>query len=494
MPSPITATLAQSLDTLEKRLYRTVNKDMNRRLLRLFGRDAAVFFVDGMCSGEYLQRFLLLPAQQAAEQPADRPLEAAIPLLLPVPEVETVRDFEALIGGLMDGKAVLLADGMAAALCIDIRAYVRRSVSTPLNENVVLGPHEGFNESLRDNITLLRRIFHTPALIGEMTTVGQESPVNLCVMYLQNAVSQVSLERVRARLQGLSCDHLLSIGALEQLLEDHPFALIPQCLLTERPDRAASFLSEGQIVLLMDGAPQALVMPINFLHAFHTSEDTSLRWPYGSFLRLIRLSGALLTLLLPALFVALVLFHPATLPVALLTSILESQAAVPLSIPVETFMMLVMFNLINEAGTRVPGVVGTSLGTVSGLILGQAAVEARLIHPLLIIVVAASSLGSYALPDYELSLAFRIGQLLFLAAGCVAGLYGMAVLALVMLCRLCALTSLGAPYLAPLAPGRPHNPDLLLRLPLWRQRLRAYLANPAAMLRVRGPMRRWSRR
>ena len=462
MPSPITATLAQSLDTLEKRLYRTVNKDMNRRLLRLFGRDAAVFFVDGMCSGEYLQRFLLLPAQQAAEQPADRPLDAAIPLLLPVPEVETVRDFEALIDGLMDGKAVLLADGMAAALCIDIRAYVRRSVSTPLNENVVLGPHEGFNESLRDNITLLRRIFHTPALIGEMTTVGQESPVNLCVMYLQNAVSQVSLERVRARLQGLSCDHLLSIGALEQLL--------------------------------MDGAPQALVMPINFLHAFHTSEDTSLRWPYGSFLRLIRLSGALLTLLLPALFVALVLFHPATLPVALLTSILESQAAVPLSIPVETFMMLVMFNLINEAGTRVPGVVGTSLGTVSGLILGQAAVEARLIHPLLIIVVAASSLGSYALPDYELSLAFRIGQLLFLAAGCVAGLYGMAVLALVMLCRLCALTSLGAPYLAPLAPGRPHNPDLLLRLPLWRQRLRAYLANPAAMLRVRGPMRRWSRR
>ena len=120
--------------------------------------------------------------------------------------------------------------------------------------------------------------------------------------------------------------------------------------------------------------------------------------------------------------------------------------------------------------------------------------EARLIHPLLIIVVAVSSLGSYALPDYELSLAFRIGQLLFLAAGCVAGLYGMAVLALVMLCRLCALTSLGAPYLAPLAPGRPHNPDLLLRLPLWRQRLRAYLANPAAMLRVRGPMRRWSRR
>ena len=190
---------------------------------------------------------------------------------------------------------------------------------------------------------------------------------------------------------------------------------------------------------------------------------------------------------------ALVLFHPAALPVALLTSILESQAAVPLSIPVETFMMLIMFNLINEAGTRVPGVVGTSLGTVSGLILGQAAVEANLIHPLLIIVVAVSSLGSYALPDYELSLAFRMGQLLFLLAACLGGLYGMAALMLVTLARLCALTSLGAPYLAPLAPRRPRNPDLLLRLPLWRQRLRAYLANPADMRRASGRMRNWRR-
>lgn len=295
MSSPISAVLARSLETLDALLFRDVNKDMNRRLLRLFGRDAAVFFVDGMCSGEYLQRFVLLPAQTVAESSPSRPLEQAIPLALPVTEVETVSDYEQLIGGLMDGKAVLLADGMAAALCIDIRAYVRRSISTPLNENVVLGPHEGFNESLRDNITLLRRIFHTPQLIGEMTTVGQESPVNLCVLYLQQVVSPVSLSRVRERLQGLNCDHLLSIGALEQLIEDHPFSLLPQCLLTERPDRAASFLLEGQIVILMDGAPQALVMPINFLHAFHTSEDTSLRWPYGSFLRIVRLTGALLT-------------------------------------------------------------------------------------------------------------------------------------------------------------------------------------------------------
>lgn len=301
--------------------------------------------------------------------------------------------------------------------------------------------------------------------------------MNLCVLYLQKAVSPVSLQRIRERLKGIRCDHVLSIGALEQLLEDHPFSMLPQCVLTERPDRAASFLLEGQVVILMDGAPQALVMPVSFLHQFHTSEDTALRWPYGTFLRVIRLCGAALTLLLPGLFVALVLFHPAALPVALLTSILESQAAVPLSIPVETFMMLIMFNLINEAGHPGAGGGGHVPGHGKRAVLGQAAVEANLIHPLLIIVVAVSSLGSYALPDYELSLTFRMGQLLFLLAACLAGLYGMAALMLIVLVRLCALTSLGAPYLAPLAPRRPRNPDLLLRLPLWRQRLRAYLAN-----------------
>jgi len=170
---------------------------------------------------------------------------------------------------------------------------------------------------------------------------------------------------------------------------------------------------------------------------------------------------------------------------------LESQAQVPLSIPAETFLMLMMFNLINEAGTRVPGVVGNSLGTVSGLILGQAAVEAKLIHPLLIIVVAVSSLGSYAIPDYSLGMAFRIGQLLFLAAGCVFGLYGIVLLSAVAVVRLCGMTSLGSPFTAPVAPVRSHNPDVFVRWPIWRQRLRTWLGNPFSMERVHGRMRGW---
>lgn len=485
------AELKRNLALMDALLSRPVNPDMNLRRFRVFGRDAAVFFVDGMVSGESLQRFLLTPCilHRSDETPTD--LANAVLDILPLSETDKTEDLHAAASQLMDGKAVLLVDGLTCALVFDIRAYVRRGISAPLTESVVNGPHEGFNESLRDNVTLLRRILRTPKLIGEAMTVGIEAPVGIEMMYLDGVADPACVKKMKARLHGVNADHVLSIGVLQQLIEDEPFSFLPQCCLTERPDRAASFLLEGQIVVVMEGSPQILAMPISIFHLFHTPDDTSMRWQTGSFLRLLRWIGALCTLLLPALFVSCVIYHPEVLPVTLLTAVMEAQTAVPLSIPAEMLLMLFMFNLIGEAATRVPGVVGSSLGTVSGLILGQAAVEARLIHPLLIIVVAVASLGSYAIPDYALSLAFRMGQLAFVAVSCVFGVYGMVLLASVCVVRICGMTSLDSPFAAPAAPKRRHNPDLYLRWPIWHQRLYTWLAAPSVHSRISGRMRRW---
>ena len=494
VPAKVASDLQRNLDVMEDLLFRDVNTDMTRRDFRVFRRAAAVYYLDGMTSTDFLQHYVLAPCQEKAGADNVCNIEDALMQTVHVADVKSVATYTEAVDAVVNGKAVLLCDGMPCALCLDIRFFVRRGISPPLTESVVNGPHQGFNESLRDNITLLRRILLTPQLIGEMSTVGTASPTSVCVMYLRDAVDEEMLARLKLRLEGLRVDQVLSIGALEQMLEDKPWALLPQCCLTERPDRAASFLLEGQIIIVMDGAPQVLAMPVSFLHLLHTPDDTSMRWQYGTFLRLIRLVGALCTLLLPGLFVAAATFHPEALPVTLLTAILESQAQVPLSIPAETFLMLVMFNLIGEASTRVPGVVGNTLGTVSGLILGQAAVEAKLVHPLLIIVVAVSSLGSYAVPDYSLGLALRIGQLVFLAAGCIFGFYGMVLLAAVATVRLCGMTSLGTPFAAPVAPVRTHNPDVFTRWPIWRQRLRTWLGNPRSMERIHGRMRGWDKR
>ena len=490
----ITPSIEENRRRMDAALHRDINPDMHVRHFCVFGRDASLYYAEGLCSVDFLQHYVLTPltALRDAASPAD--LADALRQAVYNADVQSATTVEEAVTQTLTGRAVVFVDGMDSAQGFDVRMFVRRGISPPLTEQVVLGPHEGFNESIRDCITLLRRILPTPELIGEMRTIGDRYPSSLCVMYLHGVADETTLSRVKARLDGVRVDHVLSIGALQQLMEDRPYALLPQCILTERPDRAASMLLEGQIVLLLDGSSQALVLPASIWHLLHTPDDTSARFQYGTFMRMIRLLGMLCALLLPGLFVAFVTFHPEALPVALLTSILESQASVPFSIPLETLAMLIMFNLIGEAATRVPAVVGGTLGTVSGLILGQAAVEAHLVHPLLLIVVAVASLGSYAVPDYSLGIALRIGQLAMVAAGSIFGVYGMVLFLAAGCVRLCSLTSLGSPFEAPYAPGRAHNPDGVIRAPIWMQRWHTWLSAPVRRARAYGPMRRWDRR
>lgn len=490
----ITPSIEENRRRMDAALHRDINPDMHVRHFCVFGRDASLYYAEGLCSVDFLQHYVLTPLTALRDAPAPGDLADALRQAVYNADVQSAHTVEEAVTQTLTGRAVVFVDGMDSAQGFDVRMVVRRGISPPLTEQVVLGPHEGFNESIRDCITLLRRILPTPELIGEMRTIGDRYPSGLCVMYLHGVADETTLSRVKARLDGVRVDHVLSIGALQQLMEDRPYALLPQCILTERPDRAASMLLEGQIVLLLDGSSQALVLPASIWHLLHTPDDTSARFQYGTFMRMIRLLGMLCALLLPGLFVAFVTFHPEVLPVALLTSILESQASVPFSIPLETLAMLIMFNLIGEAATRVPAVVGGTLGTVSGLILGQAAVEAHLVHPLLLIVVAVASLGSYAVPDYSLGIALRIGQLAMVAAGSIFGVYGMVLFLAAGCVRLCSLTSLGSPFAAPYAPGRAHNPDGIIRAPIWMQRWHTWLSAPVGRARAYGPMRRWDRR
>ena len=491
---PISLSIALNRRRMDAALHREINPDMHVRHFCVFGKDASLYYAEGLCSISFLQDFVLMPLTRLRDEQLKGALPEALCRAVYNAGVKAVCTVEDAVSQTLTGQAVVFVDGMEGALAFDVRAFVHRGISTPRTEQVVLGPHEGFNESLRDCITLIRRILPTPDLIGEMRQIGSRYPVGLCVMYLQGVADEATVRRVKERLDGIRTDHVLSIGALQQLMEDRPFALLPQCVMTERPDRAASMLLEGQVVLLLDGSSQAMVLPASIWHLLHTPDDTSARFQYGVFMRLIRMLGALCALLLPGLFVAFVTFHPEVLPVALLTSILESQASVPFSIPVEATVMLVMFNLIGEAATRVPSVVGSTLGTVSGLILGSAAVDAHLVHPLLLIVVAVASLGNYAVPDYSLGISLRIGQLLMVLAGSVFGVYGIVLLLAAGTVRMCSLTSLGSPFAAPYAPSRARNPDGVVRGMIWQLRGRTWLSTPQNRLRSTGAMRRWDRR
>ena len=492
MQPKFSRSLKRNMELMHNLLKLDETDDIVTREFTALGRECVLYFVEGMCNGQQIGEGVLRPLMRCREDVTGQAaLDLAINRLIEAAELKAEADPHAAIQEIMRGQCVLLIDTVAEAVVADYRFFNRRGISTPQTENVVIGPHEAFNESLRDNLTLLHRMLQTPDFTVEILKIGTKISTQVALCYLSGACKQETVDEMKKRIEGSSVDYVLASGILEQLIEDDPFAPLPQVAGSERPDRAVSFLLEGQAVLLLDGSPRALAMPMGFWHLFHAPDDSYMRWQYGSFMRIIRLFGALVALLLPAMFVSIVVFHPMSLPMTLLTSIMQSRTTLPLSLFGETIFMLAVFQLINEAGTRVPGLMGSSLGLVSTLILGTAAVQAELVSPMLIIVVALSGLGSYALPNYSLSFAFRMGQMLLLIAGGMMGMGGVWLIFILLICWVAGMESLSQPYLAPVSPARVHNPDLVLRAPIFRQRLRAYLANPGEMRRVNGQMRRF---
>lgn len=487
--------LEKNLKALQQRLHLDVNDDVVLRRFDGLGQSCALLYVEGLSDGEQMAQHILRPMMNSPLVLAGRSAaEQVMQNVLTVPEVESSAEVSQALDDLLRGLCLVLIDGCDQALRIDLRSYARRPVSNPRNETVVVGPHDAFNETLRDNLTLLHRRLPSPNFVCQLRKVGTETPGQAALCYLDGVCPRETVEELQRRLDGVELDYVLTSGTLEQLIEDDPYAPLPQVVGTERPDRAVSFLMEGQAVLLLDGSPRALALPVSLWHLFHAPDDSYMRWQYGTFMRLLRLLGALVTLLLPAVFVSLVVYHPITIPMTLLTSIMQSRTNVPINLFEETLLMVAVFALINESAIRIPGMMGSSLGLVSTLILGTAAVDAGLVSPLLIIVVALSGLGSYAMPNYPLSFAFRLGQVALLLAAGITGVSGLCYAVVMLLCWVAAMESLGQPFLAPGSPRRTHNPDLLLRAPTFRQRLRAYLSDPREMKRAYGRMRRFDRR
>ena len=487
--------VAQSIGRIQSALRAPRNDDLITHEFRCMGAAAALLFLDGMSDREMINLSVLRPCLGAEPQdiePADR-AGYLMERVLTASGSKLVNDFDEALSLMLSGRALLLTEGCAGAIVCDVPGFDKRSVSQPVTESVIIGPHEGFTENLRTDITLLRRIVRSPRLVTEMLEVGTEVRTRVALMYMDGVARASTVNEMRRRVQSLEIAAITDIGQIEQLIEDSPSALVPQHLMTERPDRAASCLMDGQAVLLCDGSPSALVAPVTLFHLIHASDDTNMRWEYGTFIRLIRVIGMLLSMLLPGTYLALVLFHPEVIPLSLLTSIMETHAKVPFPTVVEMLILVLSFDLIQESATRVPGALGSTLGIVGALILGEAAVSADIISPVLVIVIALTGLGNYAVPDYQFGLALRILRLLFIFAGAVAGLFGLSLAAFFCAAYLCSLTSLGEPFLAPVAPYRPHNPDILLRLPIFRQRRRLFVADPAYSRTAARRVRTWRR-
>jgi spore germination protein KA len=281
-------------------------------------------------------------------------------------------------------------------------------------------------------------------------------------------------------------------GMLEQFIEDHPMSIFPTVLSTERPDKTVSNILEGRVAILVEGTPFASIVPVTFASFMHTSDDALMRWQYGTFVRLIRAAALLFAILLPSFYVAITSFHQEMIPTELLISIAQAKENVPFPTLVEVILMEISFELIREAGIRIPGMIGNTLGIIGALILGQAAVQASIVSPILIIIVAVTGLSNFTIPSYTFAFSIRILRFIFIFAGATLGFYGITITWIVLSCIIFCRKSFGVNYFAPITPVTKRERDFLIKFPIWKREKRPDYLNPLDETRSEKISRKWT--
>ncbi|TCL65303.1 spore germination protein KA [Hydrogenispora ethanolica] len=461
-------------------------------------RKALIIYIDGL-SDRNTQNFAILEPLMVLghDESGDSGdvIERVYQKLLPGHQIQRTKKRQDVIFGVLDGSSALLVDGGNEALIIETKGWEHRGIEKPSNEPVVRGPQESFNENFRANTASIRRYIRDPKLYTEILRVGKRSNNLLGMMYIEDIANPKLVEEVKYRIQTIAetVDYIPETGMLEEFLEDHPKSLVPQMLSTERPDRVAAYLREGHVALLMANSPFSLVVPITFTIFLHAAEDYYLRWPFGNFLRLIRSGAIFIALLLPAIYIGVVNYHQEMIPTDLLLAMTAAREAVPFPAFVEIIFMEFAFELIREAGVRIPSVIGPTIGIVGALILGQAAVSASIVSPILIIIIAITALASFVVPNYNASFTIRISRFIFVVLAAVLGFFGIAFGVFVLALHLASINSFGVPFLTPIAPYRPKNKDRVLRPRSYAQPYRPVFLRPLDAIRQKWNARPWDR-
>ncbi|HYG58841.1 MAG TPA: spore germination protein [Symbiobacteriaceae bacterium] len=501
----LSASLDENVDRLKKLFRLPENKDLVIRDVTVATQPptrAVVCFMEGLSdkviqNDHVLQPLMLLAhldhhVDETGEAGATTfSVDTVLKRLLPGSQTTEKYLMADIAESLLAGDTVVLFEGAPTALAVETKSPPARSVGEPTNEKVVQGAQDGFIEAWRVNVALVRRRLKDPRVVTEILKVGQVSNNYVGLMYIDGIASPKLVAEMKRRIESVKVDIMFGAGILEQYIEDAPKSLLPGCLSTERPDRTAAYLSEGHVAVFVDNNPYALIAPTTFWSMLQTAEDYYLRYPFGSFLRYVRFMALAITVVVPALYIGIVNYHQEMIPTELMLFIASSREAVPLPALVELIAMDISFELIRESGTRIPSVIGPTIGLVASLVLGQAAVEAKLVSPIMILIVAITGLASFAVPNYMTGFGVRGMRFLLVLCAAFLGFYGIAAALFVMVLYLASMRSFGIPYLSPVAPLRPATADALTRGPMYHMEMRPAYTRPLDRRRQEETVRTW---
>lgn len=426
-----------------------------------------VFFIDGMANSQIIDEYILKPIVNAAALGlSDDPAAELARDVLVANDIKSSSDIGDIVNNLICGDTIVFADGSAEALVVSTKGYATRSIAEPDSEKALRGPREGFTESLLVNLSLLRRKLRTPDLKFTFRHFGTRTNTKVCICYLEGLADPAVLEELQLRLDTIEIDGILDSNYISELIKDTPVSPFKTIGATERPDVVAAKLLEGRIALIVDGTPVVLTLPYLFIESFQANDDYYLNFYFASIGRILRILGFIITISTPAIYTAFVTFHREMIPTNLALSVMEARQGVPLPTALECFVMLIVFEIIRETGIRMPSNIGQALSIVGALVVGQAAVQAKLVSAPMVIVVAITAITGLINPKVK-GAAIFIRFLCLFAAACL-GLFGYAFTMIGLAIHLFSLESFGVSYMLQIDAVKPQEAkDNAIRAP-WR--------------------------
>lgn len=467
--------LAVNLEYLKSKYNLILNSDINVRKFTLSIRSkefsSAIIYIDGIVDNNSINESILSPLllrNSITMQPTKtvaiskdisvkkvRKFDLEDFLynsLIPQNSVSKVKNFKELTQKLNSGFCILLVDTLNIAFCIETKKLPGRNIEATKNESVIQGPQEAFVENIRNNTGLIRKIINNENLVMESFEIGKVTNTQVVVCYMKNITNDDLVAEVKYRIQNLDIDYITSTGELQQLIKDNPNLHMPQLISTERPDKACNSLLNGKVVILLNGSPYALIAPGVLIDFLESPEDMNINYHLSNFLRFLRGLAFIFAIFLPGFYVAITNFHQELIPSELLFAIASSRESIPFPVIFEILIMEISFELLREAGLRVSSSFSNTIGIIGALVLGESAVNANIVSPILIIIVAFTGICGFAIPDFLLSFSVRLLRFLYIILGYLAGFLGIAVGFYIHFVYWASIKSFGVSYFSPYIP------------------------------------------
>lgn len=435
--------------------------DLKVREISVNRKSGIIIFLETMADSEKIEQNLLIPL---AKSKRNEDLDEIIGNV----DLNMSNNLNDIITNMLSGNCTLLFEDEKEAFLFNVAQENERSPEEPDNEKIVRGSHLGFVESLDINLNLIRSRIVNRQLIVKYYELGMESNTNIALVYMEELASPPLIDEIKERIMSISMDAIFAPGDIEETIETHPYSPFPQSLYTERPDRLKSHLMEGRIAIMVEGSPDAIILPVTFFSFFHSPDDFNNRFYEGTAFRLLRLSSFWGSLILPALYIAMISFHFEIIPFEIIPLVKNSIETVPFPPFFEALIMAVTIELIREAGIRLPSPIGETIGIVGGLIIGDAVVNAGLISNMMVIVIALTAIMSFTIPSYTMSNTVRILTVPLMIGASTLGFVGIVAALMMIIIHMCKLESFGTPYLSPLVTFSLDDlKDTIIRSPVW---------------------------